>query len=240
MITEPGAAAGMDTLATSIAASMRTSIMCGELRPNSRLRLDTLRKQFKVSYSPLREALSRLGVLGLVSIVDQRGYRVAPVSRRSLEHVIRLRKELEAMALRESIAQGDTSWVAGLVDSHRLLSEMSADARANDTEAWEERHRRFHFALLQGCDMPLLMQFISILHDQTDRYRRLFLRTHSHDRDVPGEHSAILRATLGREADVAVALLQQHIARTGQNVLTAIGSISDEHLLNEPEQPSRP
>jgi DNA-binding GntR family transcriptional regulator len=218
-------AAGGDTLATSIAASMRASIMNGEWPPDSKLRLDTLRKQFNVSYTPLREALSRLGAQGLVNIVDQRGYRVAPVSSRDLQHVIRLRRELEGMALREAIAQGDTAWLEGLTDSHQTLGEFSGDGRKKDPERWEDLHRRFHFALLQGCDMPLLMQFITTLHDHTDRYRRLFLRTNPHDRDVPGEHTAIMRAALAREADLAVVLLQQHISRTGENVLKAIGAL---------------
>ncbi len=218
-------AAGGDTLATSIAARMRTSIMNGEWPPDSKLRLDTLRKQFNVSYTPLREALSRLGAQGLVNIVDQRGYRVAPVSSRNLQHVIRLRRELEGMALREAIAQGGVAWVEGLTDSHQALGELSGDARTKDPERWEDLHRRFHFALLQGCEMPLLMQFITTLHDHTDRYRRLFLRTNPHDRDVPGEHTAIMRAALAREADLAVVLLQQHISRTGENVLKAIGAL---------------
>ena len=220
-----GSSAGADTLATSITASMRARIVSGEWPPESRLRLDTLREHFKVSFSPLREALSRLGEQGLVCIVDQRGYRVAPVSGGDLRHVIRLRLELEGMALRDAIATGGSSWVTGLVESHQTLNALSDDARTNDTERWEERHRRFHFALLQGCGVPLLMQFISTLHDHSDRYRRLFLRSHAHDRDVPAEHAALLDATLSREADLAVALLQRHIKRTGENVLAAIGGV---------------
>lgn len=234
MTTEPGSFAGVDTLATSIAASMRANIMCGAWPPDSRLRLDTLRKQFKVSYSPLREALSRLGAQGLVCIVDQRGYRVAPVSAPSLKHVIALRLDLESMALREAIARNNSSWLLRLVESHDILNALSIDARTNDAENWEERHRQFHFALLQGCNMPLLMQFIAILHDQSDRYRRLFLRTHAHDRDVPGEHAAVLQATLAREADLAVVLLQQHIKRTGANVLAALDSTGGGHPAHGP------
>jgi DNA-binding GntR family transcriptional regulator len=217
-----GSNQGVDTLATAITASMRASIMCGELAPDTKLRLDELRKRFKVSYSPLREALSRLGAQGLVCILDQRGYRVAPVSPGALRQIVHLRLELEGLALREAIKQGGPSWAAGLLDSYQLLAELNANASANDTERWEHHHRRFHLALLQACDMPLLLQFISILLDQSDRYRRLFLKARSHDRDVPAEHAAILEASLAREADLAVALLQQHIKRTGENVLAAI------------------
>jgi GntR family carbon starvation induced transcriptional regulator len=209
---------------------MRAKIMSGTWAPDARLRLDMLRKHFNVSHTPLREALSRLSEQGLVCIIDQRGYRVAPVSGRDLQQVIRLRLELEAMALRDAIAAGDSAWVAGLVESHQTLIELDAEARTNDTERWEERHRRFHFALLQGCGVPLLMQFISTLHDQSDRYRRLFLRSHNHDRDVPAEHAAILDATLARESDLAVALLQRHIKRTGENILAAIGVVAAEPI----------
>ena len=196
--------------------------MCGELPPDAKLGLDALRKRFKVSYSPLREALSRLGAQGLVCILDQRGYRVAPVSPSGLREVIRLRLELEGLAMREAIMRGGPAWVAGLTDSYAILSELDVNVRSNDPERWEERHRQFHLALLQGCEMPLLLQFVSALLDQSDRYRRLFLRTRPHDRNVPAEHAAILEATLAGEADLAVALLQQHIKRTGENVLAAI------------------
>ncbi len=214
-----------DTLATSITASMRASIMCGELPPDTKLRLDALRKRYKVSYSPLREALSRLGAQGLVCILDQRGYRVAPVSPDALRQIVRLRLELEGLALREAIKLGSPSWVAGLIDSYRFLAELNANAQAHDTDRWEHHHRQFHFALLQGCAMPLLLQYISNLLDQSDRYRRLFLKTRSHDRDVPAEHAAILDAARAREPDLAVALLQQHIKRTGENVLAAIDAL---------------
>ena len=227
MRTERRAPANVDTLATSLAASMRASILCGEWAPGTKLRLDSLRKQFKVSYSPVREALSRLGAQGFVSILDQRGYRVAPVSSKGLREIIRLRLELEGMALREAIARNTPSWATGLLDSYTILAELSADDRTNEPERWEELHRGFHCALLQGCEMPLLMQMISTLLDHSDRYRRLFLRRHAHDRDVPGEHAAILAATVDREADLAVVLLRQHIKRTGENVLTAIEAMGE-------------
>jgi DNA-binding GntR family transcriptional regulator len=142
-----------------------------------------------------------------------------------------MRQELEGLALREAIKQGGASWEAGLRDSYGLLAELNANTATRDGERWEQLHRQFHLALLQACEMPLLIQFISNLLDQSDRYRRLFLKTRPHDRDVPSEHSAILDATLAREADLAVALLQQHIKRTGENVLGAINTSNPEPAL---------
>ena len=70
------------TLSTTLVARLRDAIMRGELLPGSKLNLDRLRTAFGVSLSPLREALCRLENDGLVALIDQRGYRVTPVSAR--------------------------------------------------------------------------------------------------------------------------------------------------------------
>ena len=80
--------------------------------------------------------------------------------------------------------------------------------------------------------MPLLLNFCSVLHDHSDRYRRMFLKTHAGDRDVPGEHARIAELTMARKTDDACALLRQHIGRTGENVRLA--------LTAEPAQQSPP
>lgn len=66
--------------------------------------------------------------------------------------------------------------------------------------------------------MPLLLNYCNTLHDLNDRYRRLFLAKNPFDRDVNSEHGAIVAATLERNADLACALLAQHIQRTTQNI----------------------
>ncbi len=63
--------------------------------------------------------------------------------------------------------------------------------------------------------MPMLRQFCETLHDQGDRYRRIFLKDHEPDPHVPAEHAAIAEAMIERRADDAVALLRTHIERTG-------------------------
>jgi DNA-binding GntR family transcriptional regulator len=216
------------TLSTALVKRLRHAILTGELRPGAKLKLEALRESLGVtqSRSPLREALSRLGAEGLVVIEDQRGYRVAPVSEKNLREIAKLRISFETLALRESIAQGDTAWEAGIVAAqHRLARVPRSDAMTPARqEVWEEEHRSFHLSLLQACDMPLLLGYCASLHDQADRYRRMFLKRHPFDRDVKGEHQAIVEATLERNADLACALLAQHIERTTRNSIAAFAA----------------
>jgi DNA-binding GntR family transcriptional regulator len=217
---------GAATLSSTLVARLRAAIMRGDLMPGTKLVLDRIRASFGVSLSPLREALCRLESEGLVEIHDQRGYRVAPVSKENLTEVIRLRVELEGLAAREAIRHGDGAWEGRIVAALHELSRCKRDSRTlEEQEAWETCHRAFHAALISACRMPLLMQFCSSLHDQSDRYRRIFLKDHGPDRNVPAEHKAIAEAMIERRADEAVGLLRDHVERTGRNVIAALCAV---------------
>lgn len=211
------------TLSSSLVTRLREAIMCGDLVPGSKLNLDRMRESYGVSLSPLREALCRLESEGLVTILDQRGYRVAPVSPANLAEVIRLRVELESMALKEAMQQGDTAWESRIVAALHQLNRCKRGARSpQEQEVWEAAHRAFHAELISACGMPLLRQFCATLHDQSDRYRRIFLKNHVPDRDVPAEHAAIADAVIGRRVREATRLLCDHVERTGRNVQAAL------------------
>ncbi|MFN3854527.1 MAG: GntR family transcriptional regulator [Phreatobacter sp.] len=211
------------TLTTTLAERLRGAIMRGELEPGSKLVLDRMRASFGVSLSPLREALCRLEREGLVEAEDQRGYRVAPVSADNLTEVIRLRVELEGLAAREAILHGDAAWEGRILSALHQLGRLPPGPRTPEQqEVWEQRHRAFHAELISACRMPLLQQFCETLHDQSDRYRRIFLKDHAPDRDVPAEHAAIAEAMIDRRAEDATRLLRDHIERTGRNIQAAL------------------
>lgn len=226
-MSDPRAAAhpASATLSTTLVARLRDAIMRGELLPGSKLNLDRLRTAFGVSLSPLREALCRLENDGLVALIDQRGYSVTPVSADNLTEIIRLRVELEGMAVKESIEHGDIAWEGRVLAALHQLSRCKRSARSRaEQEAWEIAHRAFHAELISACGMPLLRQFCATLHDQSDRYRRIFLTKHQPDRDVPAEHAALATAVIARRTREAMRILREHIERTGHNVQTALAA----------------
>src|SRR6266516_8158360 len=86
------------TKADDIALVIEEAIVAGELEPGTVLRQEQLSEQFKVSRTPIREALRRLAALGLVSFVPNRGVRVRTISRDELHQAFLVRAELEALA----------------------------------------------------------------------------------------------------------------------------------------------
>jgi DNA-binding GntR family transcriptional regulator len=218
----PLAASGVDeksTKATRLVDRLREAILSGELRPGSKINLDTLRRELDVSLSPLREALARLIAVGLVELHNNRGYSVAPVSLDNLAEITRLRMEFEGLALASAIEHGDSRWEGDVVRALHRLSCIERDPNEPRTiEAWEHAHRDFHMTLLSGCGMPLLLNSCVVLHNLNDRYRRVFLARSGGDRNVAGEHSEIANGAVARDAAFACAKLREHIRRTGTNL----------------------
>ena len=211
------------TLADLICNRVRSEILSGARRPQARIRLEELKSEFNVSWSPLREALSRLVAEGLIQTDESRGYRVAAVSRAEMADVTHMRKTLESMALRASIERGDDAWEADVLAAHHRLTKLEAKRqRREDLDQWEKWHRHYHETLTRACGSPLLLQFCGQLHDQFARYRKLFLASHAFDRSVATEHKKLTDAALARDADKACEVMQSHIERTGRNILACI------------------
>ena len=219
-------AASPRTLTSAVLQRLRADILSTKLDPGQKLHIAGLAKQFSVSFAAVREALSRLVADGLVQASDQRGFRVSPVSRDDLQDVTRTRIDIESLAMRRSIEDGDQRWLDAVEQSFASLMAVSfkdPDNPAVHNDEWVFRHRVLHRTLVEACGSPWLLGFRDILHEQSERYRRLSIRIHSHrPRDVAAEHGAIVEAVLRRDADAAVEALSRHFMTTMQFVEAAV------------------
>ena len=201
------------SLTSAVQERLRADILSTRLLPGQKLHIAGLAKQVSVSLAAVREALSRLVADGLVQASDQRGFRVSPVSHADLADVTRTRIDIEGLALRRSIELGDQAWLDAVELSHERLRAVPyryPDEPGVHYEQWVVHHRVFHRALVNACGSPWLLGFRDVLHEQSERYRRLSIRDVSKARDVEAEHAAIVQAVLRRDADTAVAALAKH------------------------------
>jgi DNA-binding GntR family transcriptional regulator len=231
--TTPLAPNGAATLVSGIADRLRIEILGGRIEPGAKLRADDLKTKFEVSLTPVREALMRLSAEGLVIAEDQRGFRVAPVSLHNLKEVTELRVALECLALRLAIEAGDLEWESNIVaTAHRLaaLTSRPAGGQAVINEEWEKWHRKFHFALIAACNMPLLIAFCKTANDLCDRYRRIYL-PFIRPVDRLKDHNRIAEAACKRDGGLAVKLLEEHVRRTESIIVAGVNAA---HLRNSP------
>ncbi len=205
---------------------LREEIICGNLAPATKLRIDLLRQTYGFGASALREALSRLVADGLAECEPQRGYWVAPISREELNDITVARQAVEVEALRQSIRCGTLAWEGGIVASSHSLERVETSMvtpTPGTIAGWEQANRQFHMALIAGCPSRWLLRFTASLYDQWQRYRhRTVLRRAIPRRGLSADHKELIKLTLAREADAACAALSRHIEATARVAEAAI------------------
>jgi GntR family carbon starvation induced transcriptional regulator len=203
------------TLADEALLKIRSDIVAGRLGAGARLQPDMLERGYGIGRSPIREALSRLAAVGLVLADGQRGFAVAPLSEAELLDIADLRQRFSVMALERSMARGDDGWEAGIVASFHRLSRFEERLRSptdDIADEWERRNRDFHAALERASGSHWLEHFCDTLYDQSERYRRAFVRYPETRPEIGAEHKAIMDAALSRDP-AAAQILSDHILR---------------------------
>ena len=205
---------------SAVYARVKADIVAARFSPGEKLRINDLAARLDVSPGAVREALSRLVPEGFVVSRDQRGFTVAPISLDDLLDLTRLRCDIEEIALRRAVAEGDAAWEASvLATAHRLRrTERVVDDAPNLD--WLARHETFHRALINGAGSPRLLALNAQLYQQLERYRLLAWKV-DRAREVDHEHQALVDAALDRDAAALVALACGHFEKTASLVVAA-------------------
>jgi DNA-binding GntR family transcriptional regulator len=201
---------------------MRRDIVCGNLTPGERLRVEHLKDHYQVGAGTLREALSLLVSDALVTAEGHRGFSVASISVEDLEDLTNTRLVLEVEALRQSIRLGDKRWEADLQAAYHRLTQTEERPEGLDPEAFEERNKAFHQALIAAYRSPRTTYLLNLLYRHSERYRRLNLRltaAHAAQRDVHREHEEIFLAAINRREARAALALEAHVRLTLEIVM---------------------
>ena len=82
--------------------TLRRAILKGELKPGERLMEIQLAQRLGVSRTPVREAIRKLELEGLVNMMPRRGAVVAEITLQDLEDVLEVRAVLEELAVQKA------------------------------------------------------------------------------------------------------------------------------------------
>ncbi|KGB83306.1 MAG: transcriptional regulator [Confluentimicrobium sp.] len=203
---------------------LRADILACRIPPSAKIKINDICAKYEVSLGAAREALSRLVADGIVLMEPQKGFSVAPISRKELTDLTEARIEIEFLCLEQAIRHGDVHWEGNIVAAFHRLSRISEED-ANDQQTlnpdWSVAHSDFHNALVAACPNLLLLRLREQLYAQSERYRHwsVSLRRAPRARDVGREHEAIMKATLARDTAAARTALAAHFSRTTSDVL---------------------
>lgn len=217
------------TRAFGVFTRLRDDILSGALAPGTKLSFASLSERYAASVGVTREALSRLGELGLVTSEPQVGYRVPDVSAADLADLTLARCEIECAAFVQSIKHGGLDWETRVVASHYSLertpvwSNTTPSAVSSD---WAAEHLRFHVELLSACPSQRLIDIAASLRDANQIYWSWSagVTLDSKRRDFESEHRDIKDAALARDAELASSLLRSHLSKTADILIDHLHS----------------
>jgi DNA-binding GntR family transcriptional regulator len=187
---------------------LRDAIVRGEVEPGGRITEEELAALASVSRTPVREALRRLEVDGLLR-ASPRGLVVNEFSPEELADVCAVRDALEALAARLAASQRRDDDVA-LLD--RLVREYE-EAMGGDLARIVELNHAFHDALWDAAHNPFLRRQLEGAWRLIERLDATIVDTEERQRETLREHRALVEALRERDADGAERLAREHFGR---------------------------
>lgn len=189
--------------------TLREAILEGKLTPGERVMEVQLAEQLGVSRTPVREAIRKLELEGLLVMVPRKGAYVADVSLKDVIDVLEIRASLEGLAASLGAERRDES------DIELLESEMEELIRCveeKDTEGMIRSDAAFHDILLKTSKNDKLSSIVEGLRDQVHRFRVIYFTEYKENANtLIEEHRQILSWLKNQEIEKAQDSAKDHI-----------------------------
>ncbi|MCD2492008.1 GntR family transcriptional regulator [Lacrimispora sp. NSJ-141] len=199
--------------------TLRRAILRGELTPGQRLMEIQLAERMGVSRTPVREAIRKLELEGLVVMVPRKGAEVAHISGKNLRDVLEVRRALEELA-------GELACERMTEEGFRLLEQanhkFAAVISSDDITVIAQADEEFHSLIYQATDNERLVQMVNHLREQMYRYRIEHIKDRSQRKILVQEHQDIMRALSGRDVDLTRRTIRNHINKQEVTVARSI------------------
>ena len=217
---------GNITLSSHAYKLLHEDILNAVLAPNQKLVPRELCQKYSIGPTPIREALNRLASEGMVLQSERRSFKVAGFDIVELDEILRTKKWLNEIGLRESMIHGGDEWEERiLIALHRLSRTQrymdDGMQGIKQSPVWDARHLEFHESLISACRSKWVMGFCRTLFFASARYRVLSQLTLEASKRQE-EHRSIAEAAVQRDADTAVRLLNEHFTKTADLVRTKL------------------
>lgn len=188
--------------------TLRQAILRGELKPGERLMEIQLANKLGVSRTPIREAIRKLELEGLVLMIPRRGAEVAQITEKSLRDVLEVRRALEELAVQLACLRMTPEGVTKLKYAATEFENVLGD---EDITVVAEADVAFHDVIYLATDNERLISLLNNFREQMYRYRVEYLKKKEFHKKLLKEHQEIIRAIENGEAELATKITSEHI-----------------------------
>ena len=188
--------------------TLRQAILTGELKPGERLMEIHLANRLGVSRTPIREAIRKLELEGLVTMIPRRGAEVAQITEKSMNDVLEVRRALDALCVElacDRITDGE-------LEQLKLACEGFEQAiKTQDAKKIAHADVALHDIIVQATGNQRLIQLVLNLSEQMYRYRFEYIKDTSQHQNLIEEHRIIYQSIVNKEKETAAQAARTHI-----------------------------
>jgi DNA-binding GntR family transcriptional regulator len=211
----------IQSVSETLYEQLRVGILSGAFPPGLVLRQEELSRRFGASRVPLREAMTRLEVEGLVVLRPRRGYAVLSLERSEIREIFELRAVVE-----EHLAgiAAETRTAKDLAAVLQPLSRMEriAAQTPNQTDKWLDANSEFHARLLSAAHRRHASRFATMLRNQVEPYIRIEIGLTKQVMQAEREHREMYDALQASDATRLRRLCRQHCENTASRLIKAL------------------
>lgn len=187
-------------------AALRDSILARRLRPGQRMREVELTEWLGISRTPVRQALARLEIEGLLTLQPRLGLVVATLDDEAMEELYEIRSVLEAAAAGMAVRHATPRDLDALRDLVAREAALPADPDLRFGHNLE-----FHAAIYRAAHNRFLVKSLGALNDAIALLGSTTMAVEGRVDAALDEHRALVEAIAARDKARAEALARDHI-----------------------------
>ena len=199
--------------------TLREAIIVGELKPGERLMEVQLAEKMGVSRTPVREAIRKLELEGLVDMLPRKGAHVADLSVKDIMDVLEVRSTLDGLA---SMLSAERITDDELKELKRVQTQFVNYVEKDNLQGSIKKDVEFHDVIYRSSRNDKLIQIANNLREQVQRFRVIYIKDYSSTRELIKEHEEILESITRKDPELARKSAQKHILNQEETIIKAI------------------
>ena len=204
--------------------TLRQAILKGELQPGERLMEIQLAEKMGVSRTPIREAIRKLSVEGLVTLIPRKGAVVAGISRKMLTDVLQVRMTLEKMAYACAFGNFTEKDIAELQKAEEAFETAVENGDLIELTTADEE---FHYVIYHAANNDKLKEILDNLKENMYRYRMEYSKDVNARQALIEEHREIVESFISRDMKLGIRIVEKHIKNQEIAVLNKLNQESE-------------
>ena len=201
---------------------LRASILDQTFLPGERLNVHTLAEKLDVSLTPVKDAITRLTMEGLIEIRPRSGTYVSRISPEDLQETLSIRRALECLAAETIVEKMSDDDLAECEELVTLMDRPVNNER--ERQQHEKKNNDFHLKLIQMSGNKKLIEIYGSLNAHIKIARVHYTSDSWADRlyQERSEHHKIIDALVARNLKMLERAINDHIVRASAALVSDV------------------